>query len=191
MNFADVLRWACVLLLAGIGTWFARVVGHFDKRSPRRPLLAVLLAVSLATGLATLITVARASSTPAGRSCGAAILAVIAALIFRSALRATRHKSLSLAFSRATPPILVQSGPYRFVRHPLYTAYGIFWFACALLSATWLITALVAVLVALYVAAARMEERDIMGSELGPEYKAYRTRTGILLPNPFGRARRP
>ena len=106
-------------------------------------------------------------------------------MLFRAALGATRNKSLSVAFSRTTAPALVQSGPYRYVRHPLYTSYVIFWISCALVSGTSLVAILVTAIVVLYVVAARMEEQDIMGSELGPAYRTYMLRTGMLLPSPF------
>ena len=106
-------------------------------------------------------------------------------MLFRAALGATRNKSLSVAFSRTTAPTLVQSGPYRYVRHPLYTSYVIFWISCALVSGTSFVAILVTAIVVLYVVAARMEEQDIMGSELGPAYRTYMLRTGMLLPSPF------
>jgi protein-S-isoprenylcysteine O-methyltransferase Ste14 len=182
---ADALRWGCVILLATIGVWFARTVGHFAKGSPRRPLLGALLALSLAAAFLTLVAVAQEPLIGAPRLLAAAALAIVAAFLFRSALRATRGKSLGLAFSRATPAGVVQSGPYRHVRHPLYTAYSIFWAACALLSGTYLVVLLVAGIILLYVAAARMEEADIMRSTLAPGYSLYRANTGMLIPNPF------
>jgi protein-S-isoprenylcysteine O-methyltransferase Ste14 len=147
-------------------------------------LLLALLVLSATTALVTIVTVSR-SRIPELRSLAAAAFGLLSALLFRSALRATRNRSLSLAFSRATPPGLVTSGPYGHVRHPLYSAYVLFWASVALLAGTLLVALLVAGIVALYWVAARMEEADIMRSKLGPEYSSYRERTGMLLPNPF------
>lgn len=185
ITLADVIRWGCVGLLSATGVWFASAVHHFDKRSPRKPLLLALLILSIAAAVATIITVGRSSRIPELRSLSAAAFGLLAALLFQSALRATRNRSLSLAFSRATPPTLVITGPYRHVRHPLYSAYILFWCSCALLAGTVVVALLVAAIAALYVVAARMEEMDIMRSKLAPEYSSYRAATGMLLPNPF------
>jgi protein-S-isoprenylcysteine O-methyltransferase Ste14 len=185
LALADVIRWGCVGLLSVIGVWFASAVHHFDKRSPRKPLLFALLVLSTAVAVATIATVARSSGIPELRCLAAALLGLLAALLFQSGLRATRHRALSLAFSRATPPKLVISGPYRQVRHPLYSAYVLFWSSCALLAGTAAVALLVAGIAVLYVIAARMEEADIMASKLAPEYSKYRAATGMLLPNPF------
>lgn len=185
ITLAEVIRWGCVGLLSAIGVWFAGAVHHFDRRSPRKPLLVALLALSTATAVATIVTVGRSSRVPELRSMAAAALGLLAALVFQSALRATRDRSLSLAFSRATPPTLVITGPYRHVRHPLYSAYALFWSSCALLAGTVAVALLVASVAALYVMAARMEEADIMRSKLAAEYSKYRAATGMLVPNPI------
>lgn len=187
MILASVLRWGCLLLLVVVGAWFAKSVNHFDRNSPRRPMLLALLLVSLAAMIGTLVAVIRNSDIPAWRFIVAALMALFAAGVFRSALAATRDKSLSLAFSRATPPQVVETGPYAYVRHPLYSAYMIFWIGCALLSGNLFVAVAVAVIVVLYVIAARGEERDIMHTDLAAAYGPYRARTGMLVPNPFRR----
>src|SRR6476620_6047356 len=143
LDFAEWINWACLLLLAGIGVWFAAAVGHFNKQSPRRPLLVLLQGLWLAAGLATVRAVATNHRVPPLRSLAAAAAATLAAVLFRAALCATRNKSLSVAFSRTTAPALVQSGPYRYIRHPLYTSYVIFWISCAFASGTSLVAILV------------------------------------------------
>ena len=172
-------------MLSVIGVWFASAVHHFDKRSPRKPLLFALLVLSTAAGVATIVTVGRNSGIPALRCLVAALLGLLAALLFQAALGATRDRALSLAFSRATPPKLVIIGPYRQDRHPLYSAYILFWSSCALHAGTAEVALLVGAVAVLYVIAARMEEADIMTSKLAPEYSRYRAATGMLLPNPF------
>ena len=184
-TFAEVVSWGCVGLLSAIGVWFASAVHHFDRRSPRKPLLLALLVLSTGTAVATIVTVSRSPSIPQLRSMAAAALGLLAALVFRSALRATRDRSLSLAFSRATPPALVITGPYRYVRHPLYSAYALFWGSCALLAGSVGVALLVAAISALYFIAARTEEADIMHSKLATDYSSYRSATGMLVPNPI------
>ncbi|CAD5373912.1 hypothetical protein RA210_U40315 [Rubrivivax sp. A210] len=78
---------------------------------------------------------------------------------------------------------LVQRGPYRWIRHPMYTAVLAFGLACAWAAgAPWgwvCLTALLAVLVA----KAALEERWMLEQHAG--YAAYRERTHRFLPGLF------
>lgn len=78
---------------------------------------------------------------------------------------------------------LVKQGPYRWIRHPMYSAVIAFGLACAWTAATpsgWLgLGALVAVLIA----KAAYEERWMVQAH--PGYAAYRTRTSRFLPGIF------
>jgi protein-S-isoprenylcysteine O-methyltransferase Ste14 len=69
---------------------------------------------------------------------------------------------------------LVQRGPYRLVRHPMYVG-GFLFFAGLSLAFSVYGLALTAVLGAFWVAKARLEERLL--SERFPEYADYRRRT--------------
>lgn len=69
---------------------------------------------------------------------------------------------------------LVERGPYRFVRHPIY-AGGVLFFAGLSLVLSVYGLVLTAVLAAFWIAKARLEERFL--SERFPEYADYRRRT--------------
>ena len=78
---------------------------------------------------------------------------------------------------------LVTAGPYRWVRHPLYTAgLGLF-VAVGLMAANWFILswALVALLAILLVVIPR-EEAELV-ARFGDAYRRYRRGTGALLPS--------
>ncbi|HEU4333792.1 MAG TPA: isoprenylcysteine carboxylmethyltransferase family protein [Candidatus Eisenbacteria bacterium] len=77
---------------------------------------------------------------------------------------------------------LVTHGPYRWVRHPLYTA-GLALLAClSLIAANWLLLGMTAVAgVAIAGAVVPLEERALLAA-FGAEYEAYRARTGRFLP---------
>jgi len=75
---------------------------------------------------------------------------------------------------------LVQWGPYRWIRHPMYTAVIACGLACA-----WAASSLwgwpgLAALVAVLATKASFEERWMLAGH--PEYAAYRTRTWRFLP---------
>jgi protein-S-isoprenylcysteine O-methyltransferase Ste14 len=76
--------------------------------------------------------------------------------------------------------VLVQHGPYRWVRHPMYTAVLAFGAACALAAGTaGAVAAALALLPVLWVKAG-LEERWM--AELHPAYADYRRRTRRFVP---------
>ncbi len=84
---------------------------------------------------------------------------------------------------RPTPRVggnLIQHGPYRWVRHPMYTAVLLFGAACAMTPGTaraWMLWSLLAVVLTIK---AMLEERWMAVAH--PSYLAYQTRTKRYLP---------
>jgi len=76
---------------------------------------------------------------------------------------------------------LVTSGPYRWVRHPMYTTFFLQGLASLLVSANWVIGG--SFLFQGIVAPSRVgEEEALMIEEFGDQYRAYMQRTGRFLP---------
>jgi protein-S-isoprenylcysteine O-methyltransferase Ste14 len=77
---------------------------------------------------------------------------------------------------------LVRSGPYRWVRHPLYSAGIALFLALSLIDSSWLIL-LIAVIVAafLQVLVIPSEEQALL-TKFGNDYRAYTRSTGRFLP---------
>ena len=77
---------------------------------------------------------------------------------------------------------LVTTGPYRWVRHPLYTVGIALFLSIGLMAANWfiLLWALVALLGLLLVVIPR-EEAHLVAT-FGDDYRRYRSSTGSLLP---------
>ena len=77
---------------------------------------------------------------------------------------------------------LIISGPYRHIRHPMYTGFFIMSFGLALLTAN-LAVALIQIgaFTATYLARVSDEEA-MMIDHFGDEYRSYIRRTGRLLP---------
>jgi protein-S-isoprenylcysteine O-methyltransferase Ste14 len=77
---------------------------------------------------------------------------------------------------------LITSGPYRFVRHPIYTAFLMILGSTLLISANWLIGAAWIGMTALEVSSRVAFEEALMLEYFGDRYREYRKRTGRLLP---------
>ena len=107
---------------------------------------------------------------------------LVSATIFWSAVHACRAHRLTAIFEGDLPVRLVQNGPYRRVRHPIYAAYTVFWLGGWVASGSLVTLLSVVVMGAIYAAGAREEERKFMRSALAEEYSAYRQRVGRWLP---------
>ncbi len=81
---------------------------------------------------------------------------------------------------------LVTSGPYRWVRHPLYTAGTLLLASCSLLTASWLIAALTALAVVLISALVMPREERALVAKFGDRYRQYQQQTGRWLPKIAG-----
>ena len=77
--------------------------------------------------------------------------------------------------------LLVTSGPYSRVRHPMYTVYFTFNVAMVLVSASWLLILLIIIGLLLLYGRIGAEEQ-MMLDQFGDVYRAYMKRTGRLLP---------
>jgi protein-S-isoprenylcysteine O-methyltransferase Ste14 len=76
---------------------------------------------------------------------------------------------------------LVTSGPYRWVRHPLYSAGTVFCVSLNLLVASWFTALTGATALALLLVRLPKEEEKLI-ERFGDEYRVYAKRTGRLLP---------
>ena len=77
---------------------------------------------------------------------------------------------------------LVTHGPYRWIRHPLYTVGLTLLTSIGLMTASWLILFFVLVMAVLMrIIVIPREERNLL-ERFGDEYQAYMTRTGRFLP---------
>jgi protein-S-isoprenylcysteine O-methyltransferase Ste14 len=76
---------------------------------------------------------------------------------------------------------VVRSGPYRWIRHPLYSSYLFIAVGMFLTTGNWLVGALVfSYFVA--VAARSWKEEEMLLDRLGRNYAVYQSRTGRFLP---------
>ena len=119
---------------------------------------------------------------PAGaRWLGAAMLAAVVPLyawVFR-------HLGLNVTDTVETrrEATLVRTGPYRWVRHPLYAFGTLVLAGWALLTANAFVAATGAIAAALIVLRTRIEETHLI-RRFGDDYVTYMARTGAFFPRP-------
>jgi protein-S-isoprenylcysteine O-methyltransferase Ste14 len=73
------------------------------------------------------------------------------------------------------------SGPYAYVRHPIYTGILLASVGTALFVGEWR-AALAIVFAVIGFAIKAKQEESLMNSEFGERYQEYRERTGFLIP---------
>jgi protein-S-isoprenylcysteine O-methyltransferase Ste14 len=77
---------------------------------------------------------------------------------------------------------LITSGPYQFIRHPIYTAFLLILGSTLFISANWLIGLAWIGMTTLEVASRIGFEENLMLEFFGEQYRGYMKRTGRLLP---------
>lgn len=90
-----------------------------------------------------------------------------------------KHWSISVAIQEKHT--LVTSGPYRRIRHPMYTIHMVYFFTWVLVSADLLFLINYIMTILLISSRIPREERMLL-DQFGEEYHAYMERTGRLLP---------
>ncbi len=95
------------------------------------------------------------------------------------------HSTLGRAYSKALTiqerHTVMTDGPYRRVRHPMYTAFLIYFLSWFLIS-TNLLFIIVWLLFLLTLIARMPKEEEMLIAQFGDEYSEYMKRTGRLLP---------
>jgi protein-S-isoprenylcysteine O-methyltransferase Ste14 len=76
---------------------------------------------------------------------------------------------------------LVTTGPYRWVRHPLYSSAALAILANSLVAANWFFLATGGVMFLLLVIRTRKEEENLL-ARFGDAYRKYMQRTGRFIP---------
>ncbi len=115
------------------------------------------------------------------QSLGFAVSIVGGLLFFWAARALGRHMTPAIQVREGHQ--LVQEGPYRYVRHPVYTAIVTAAGGTALLYLSSILALVALALVSLAIYRARLEEGLLASAEgFGPEYLQYAARTGRFLP---------
>ena len=94
----------------------------------------------------------------------------------------TLGSNISETFLTKENHALVTHGPYRGVRHPLYTVAAIAFISMGILAANWFMMAMAILAIILISTVVIPREEDHLIRKFGVEYREYMGRTGRLLP---------
>jgi len=155
--------------------------GQFDRQSTRRLGLAYTLAILglLAAPLLNILSIGHILS----------ILTTwigLAILLAGIGLRVWANRFLGAFYTRTLRVLehqtVVQSGPYRFIRHPGYLGVILMWSGAGLAAGNWIVILLVLACISrAYYYRIRTEEAMLL-ENLGQSYASYQTHTWRLLP---------
>lgn len=188
-----------VLLVVGFAVrrWYQRATAGVQRASARRERLELALyrlvfasfLFVFVYALSPLLDFAHVALPPWLRWTGAVVTACGSALV------AWTHRTLGRNWSGVleihTDHTLVTEGPYRHVRHPMYSAFFLSGIGLLLLTANALVGVVnLGAILVMYLLRAPAEEA-MMVDHFGDEYRAYMQRTGRLVPRLRAPAARP
>jgi protein-S-isoprenylcysteine O-methyltransferase Ste14 len=181
---AVAVLWIVNLVLVGaVLVSFAWGSYSFLRFARVRELRKLLMAVSVYSWLAVycVVIVLAPQQTVWLLAVGTGLLA-LSLYFFWGAVVAYRNRRPAFAFIKTTPDSFVSRGPYRLVRHPIYTSYLLAFLGGACLSTKPLLLISIVWLGSFYYVAAREEERSFQDSPFAEDYGVYRRATGMFLP---------
>lgn len=169
-----------IAAIAAFGSFAWGVKGHF-RSNPQMPLKMKLLSLASLCAFMhfMLVAINRESRVPG--QLVSILFSAGAAVLFWWAVKATSDRPPSVAHSNEIPNMIYNNGPYRYVRHPFYLSYSLFWAGLAIAVGRWQWLAFI-ILVTWYYVTAQEEEEHFKRSSVAEAYSDYRTRTGMILP---------
>jgi protein-S-isoprenylcysteine O-methyltransferase Ste14 len=184
------------VLLTGLFTWVGMTLvarRYFRHASRRTPAKDWLIVSAFVCTLAQLVTIARVS--PPNPLCAWVGIGLygLAVLLFVWSLLTHGQTRPAFVGVDVGPASFQHRGPYRVVRHPIYTAYLLAWLPGPVVTLQWWLLLTFVWMGWVYYRAARREEEHFASSTFAPQYGEYRQRTGMFLPKviPLGKGVNP
>jgi protein-S-isoprenylcysteine O-methyltransferase Ste14 len=178
-GFAGTLRWVGTALVVA---FYALIIWAYMRRGPAKATSTSITAhtAAIAATLTPLVfPLLTGGTVGAGRELVADILLVTGMAWSVWSLRSLGRNLSIIAQARE----VAEHGPYRWIRHPLYTGELVSCLGLAVTAGTMTAAGVWLTLVALQVYRARREEQILIATL--PTYAVYRIRTAALLPGVF------
>jgi protein-S-isoprenylcysteine O-methyltransferase Ste14 len=110
------------------------------------------------------------------------MLAICSVFLYESARRVVSGRGFCVALSGEVPPAVCTEGPYRYIRHPVYTSYLLAFLGFVIAFPGLPSAAVFAGNLVFFVVVAVFEERTIAHSALAQAYASYRQGAGMFFP---------
>lgn len=179
MNTNDWILW--LAFASNFSVTSVLLAAGFVRNGGMRPRMRLVGALAMGGGATTVVTrLLRTPDATADLVAAACLLASMALMVW--AWCSLRQVEPGYAFSGHAPAAVVDKGPYRWIRHPLYASYMLGGVGAIVTSGSWLVAGILGVLVVLYSTAARQEERQLASGNMALAYQAYMHRTGRFVP---------
>lgn len=195
MQDSSVFRLVYIALLVGVALisgYFLNNARHESARRALRQEGSLILAPRFGLGLPLLLSLAlialspdwmlwSSSPLPVGLRWLGVGLGVLCLLLMIWVFRSLGSSVTETVLTKSGAQ-LVQGGPYRWVRHPLYASALLLVFSLGLAAANWLLVGFAVVGVLVYrLLVIPIEEANLIQA-YGQAYEQYRRRTGALFP---------
>ena len=118
--------------------------------------------------------------------CGA-IFALCSVMLYEWTRRTVVDRNFYVALSGQVPDAVCDSGPYRYVRHPFYLSYMLAFLGVAVAFPSVIVSGVCLLNMGLFVYMAMDDERVLLVSTLGADYKGYKRRVRMFLPRFTGK----
>jgi protein-S-isoprenylcysteine O-methyltransferase Ste14 len=183
MIYLDIWKVVTFLLFLATFASFTWAIPAFFRQLHDQPLgLRLIKYVGAAMLALSCVVHLTSQDVPTAARLAGAGLFILALALFWAAIQVHRRHPPYLAFSPFAPEHIVETGPYRLIRHPFYAAYALGWIANLTISASPILIVPLICMGALYVSAARLEERQFLNSPLSQQYWVYMSRTRMFIP---------
>jgi len=110
------------------------------------------------------------------------VLAICSVFLYESARRVVSGRGFCVALSGEVPSAVCTDGPYRYIRHPVYTSYLLAFLGLLVAFPGLPSAAVFAGNLVFFVVVAAFEERTIAHSALAQAYASYRQGAGMFFP---------
>ncbi len=113
--------------------------------------------------------------------CGC-ILALCSVVLYEWTRRTVVDRNFYVGLSGEMPGAVCEKGPYQYVRHPFYLSYMVAFLGVAVAFPSLIVSGVCVLNIGLFVYMAIDDERVLLASAIGADYRAYEGRVGMFAP---------
>ena len=162
--------------------YFMTAGGNTFTVPPLRNNGAVLGQISFLSGMACVLGMGLFSGLLLPPALCGCVLALCSVLLYEWTRRTVVDRYFYIALSGEVPKAVCDKGPYRLVRHPFYLSYMLAFLAVAIAFPSIIVSAVCLLNIGLFLYMAIDDERVLLASALGADYRAYQAHVAMFVP---------